>query len=286
MPWITVDLGAVSTVFSVTLWNRGDCCQNRLLSFSIFAGNQPLPVAGTLAIASTLSYNPVCASGVPPASWLSGATPSFTVICAATARYITLQRTDGNAIINLCQIEVDGLPGPPQPSPPPSPPAPSYVNYNLAYNAVWAASSVYNSNAFNDPDAALRFQSVSQITTYATQCALSNTSFQVFSTDFSANDTMPYVTIDLGAAYNISSLTIFNRADCCQDRFSQFQILVRAPPRTSPNSQASCGLPAKPRSVAPRVMRLNEVIVLASPLAGRQHAAAAHQRLARALGYL
>ena len=81
-------------------------------------------------------------------------------------------------------------------------------------------------STYFSPAAALRFQYVGQITNFTSQCALSSTSYQVTSTA-AGLDTMPYFTVDLGSVYQISNVTIFNRADCCQNQFSQFQILVR-----------------------------------------------------------
>lgn len=104
-PWVTVDLGAPTRVFSVTLWNRADCCFDRLPKLRIFAGNVSAPVGTVFGVAAG---NPTCAVGAAPAAWLSGAVPTFTMTCNAVARYVTVQRTDGGGVMNLCQLEVTG----------------------------------------------------------------------------------------------------------------------------------------------------------------------------------
>ena len=40
-PWWDVDLGAEYLISSVTVWNRTDCCQDRLSDFSVFVSNTP-----------------------------------------------------------------------------------------------------------------------------------------------------------------------------------------------------------------------------------------------------
>lgn len=102
-------MGRAVQIFTITIWNRADCCQNRLPSFMIWAGNVSYTVPFTAAT-SIFYWNPnlLCASGSPTADWLAGRTPSFTVACNANARYVTLQRTDGGALINLCQLEITG----------------------------------------------------------------------------------------------------------------------------------------------------------------------------------
>ena len=106
-PWITIDLGRPSRVFSVTLWNRADCCQDQLPLYRIFAGNISLPTPSTQLFGPVLG-NPTCAAGSPPAAWSSGASPTFTATCGAVARYVTIQRTDGKGLINLCQVQITG----------------------------------------------------------------------------------------------------------------------------------------------------------------------------------
>lgn len=106
---MTIDLGGVARVFTVTLWNRADSNFNTLPQFRIFAGNLSLPSAGTIVSGAAI-YNPGCARSSPPAAWLSGSQPSFMVTCQAIARYVTIQRTDGGGNMNLCQVEVTGAP--------------------------------------------------------------------------------------------------------------------------------------------------------------------------------
>ena len=110
---------------------------------------------------------------------------------------------------------------------------------SLAYGAPWTCSgtgSAFTSNSLSlfSPSTLLRFQNVGQITNYPAQCNLGIGGGMVSS----CTDTMPSVTIDLGASTALTSVTIFNRADCCQSRFAQFQILLG----NSPPPYAAWGL--------------------------------------------
>ena len=99
---------------------------------------------------------------------------------------------------------------------------------NLAYGAAWTSSGTYSSGALYPmisftPAAMVRFQNTLQISNYEYQCDWFRPG-QV--TTSSHVDTMPSITFDLGASTSVSSVTIFNRADGSQNRFSQFQLLL------------------------------------------------------------
>ena len=115
----------------------------------------------------------------------------------------------------------------PPPMPPPSPSPPPANVQNIAYGAPWTSSGVLWGDYWVSPAAALRFNSTGQITNYATQCAFNGNAFGIFHS--SCSDSMPSFTIDLGAWYKISGVTLYTRSDCCQNRMSQFQILARTP---------------------------------------------------------
>ena len=99
------------------IWNRGDGYQNRLQSFSIYAGGGPPPAAGTL-LSSAYQYNPACYSF----SGGYGPTTTGTYPCATTARYVTFQSltpassalgSAGTNFVGLCNVAVYGALGPP-----------------------------------------------------------------------------------------------------------------------------------------------------------------------------
>lgn len=112
-PWITIDLGALARVYTVTFWSSARFYEDPMMmnAYQILAGNSSLPDANNVSTGPlTVPGNPVCAAGAPPAAWLTRVQPTFTAACSAVGRYITIQRIDGQQIINLCQVEVFGAP--------------------------------------------------------------------------------------------------------------------------------------------------------------------------------
>ena len=124
------------------------------------------------------------------------------------------------------------------PSPNPPSPGVSLLAHNLAYGAAWTCSGTWGGSPNADPGVMLRFENAVQITNYTMQCSCAGghcdgaPAAVMHSGCF---DTMPSVTIDMGAPTAVSSVAIYNRADCCQDRFAQFRILLgnSAPPNAA-----------------------------------------------------
>jgi len=106
-PWMQVDLGSVSTIASVSIYPRSDCCQNRMAGTAVYVGNTALgQQTGQLSQASLLA-----ALGNPSACYTVPASNAGNVIsaaCSGTGRYITLQRNQ-NDFMNLCALMVYGL---------------------------------------------------------------------------------------------------------------------------------------------------------------------------------
>jgi hypothetical protein len=94
-PWWKLDFGQARSVRSVTVWNRGDCCQDRLDNFHIRIGNT----------SSAFNANPLCATGVrapvsPPYSQV--------VPCHGVGRYLFIVLQGSTRILTLCGVVIDG----------------------------------------------------------------------------------------------------------------------------------------------------------------------------------
>ena len=89
-PWVTVDLQQSMYVNRVRIYNRGECCQQRLTNFEIRIGNS-----------ATLTSNTVCVTNQP--NFLDF--QDFT--CVMSGRYVSL-RVIGFAILNFREFEVYG----------------------------------------------------------------------------------------------------------------------------------------------------------------------------------
>ena len=97
-PWWIVDLERTQSVMSVKIWNRGDCCSDRLEGFEVWIGDD----------ASSYSANLRCSTG--------GTAPltspyEVRVDCIGTGRYLFVALPGSNKILTLCEVEVYGRQG-------------------------------------------------------------------------------------------------------------------------------------------------------------------------------
>ena len=123
-PWLEIDLGAPLSVGGVVLYNRRDCCTERLGEFELFTSAQPHEANAMRR----------CAEGVAPEHG-PGAYPYQCI--AEGARYVTLVLPGEARTINLLEVYVLSSSPPPSPPPPPrrpplpppppQPPAPPYA---------------------------------------------------------------------------------------------------------------------------------------------------------------
>ena len=97
-PWWRVDLGRTRSVTSVKIWNRADCCSDRLQGFEVWIGDD----------ASSYSANLRCSQG--------GTAPltsphEVRVDCIETGRYLFVALPGNAKTLTLCEVEVYGLYG-------------------------------------------------------------------------------------------------------------------------------------------------------------------------------
>jgi hypothetical protein len=97
--WWEVDLGRPQHIHEVKLWNRTDCCGERLSNFHVFVSQHPLP-SGSL---STVLHDPTIwqhhVSGV--------AGRETTIPVSAVGRYVRIQLA-GQNWLSLAEVEVIG----------------------------------------------------------------------------------------------------------------------------------------------------------------------------------
>ena len=89
-PSLTLDLGTVRPIAYVAVYNRADCCQERLghytISYRVSSSDHWAVCSDETAVASAL---------VPLVSR-----------CLQPARYVRVQLPGGNRILNLAEVEV------------------------------------------------------------------------------------------------------------------------------------------------------------------------------------
>jgi len=96
-PWWEVDLAALYDVGSVELWNRGDCCADRLSDVWVFSSAVPFASNDP----AVLDADPNVAS-----SFLAGVQGHQTLVSVgAQARYVRVQ-LDGTEVLSLSEVRV------------------------------------------------------------------------------------------------------------------------------------------------------------------------------------
>ncbi|GAA1725619.1 right-handed parallel beta-helix repeat-containing protein [Isoptericola hypogeus] len=99
-PWWQVDLGSSADVDAIRLWNRSDCCQDRLQGVYVFVSDQPFT-----------SENPTQTASQPGvwSTFLTGraARPSV-VDVSAHGRYVRVQLASTTAMLNVAEVQILG----------------------------------------------------------------------------------------------------------------------------------------------------------------------------------
>jgi hypothetical protein len=98
--WWQVDLGASVNVSSVVIFNRTDCCGNRLNDFWVFISNTPFLITDT---PSTLAFR----AGTFSSHQTTAPSPSATIPAGAQGRYVRVQLTGAN-YLSLAEVQVFG----------------------------------------------------------------------------------------------------------------------------------------------------------------------------------
>jgi hypothetical protein len=122
--WWQVDLGAGYAIDTVNVWNRSDCCPERLSNFYILVSDQPFASANLASVLSQPGVTGYYIAG-------QGGYPTAQTI-QRTGRYVRVQLT-GTNYLSLAEVEVLGRPV--SSTPPSQPGLP-------ASDVVWVEDSV------------------------------------------------------------------------------------------------------------------------------------------------
>jgi uncharacterized delta-60 repeat protein len=98
--WWQVDLGASASISSVAIWNRTDCCADRLSDYWVFVSDTPFLASDTPA---TLQDRP----GTSSRHQINAPMPSATIPLTAQGRYVRVQLT-GTNYLSLAEVQVLG----------------------------------------------------------------------------------------------------------------------------------------------------------------------------------
>jgi hypothetical protein len=211
--WWQVDLGASAAVSSVTIWNRTDCCGSRLSDYWIFISDTPFLSTDTPA---TLQNR----AGTFASHQTTAPNPSATLAISAQGRYVRVQLSDTD-YLSLAEVQVFGTGGAPAPTNVAQGKAASQSSTFPGYAGDGAASAVDGNTDGNFSDGS------------------------VTSTNLDAN---PWWQVDLGSSTAVSSISIWNRTDCCSSRLGDYWVFVSDTPFLATDTPAN--LQNRPGTVA------------------------------------
>jgi hypothetical protein len=198
--WWQVDLGAVYAISLINLYNRSDCCSDRLKDFRVFVSESPFTSTDPLQTASQ--------PGV--ATFLLGTGPDpapsmYSVAIGRLGRYVRVQLNGAN-YLSLAEVDVLGR----------------AQAANVAVGMATAQSSTYAGAA---ADRAVDGNTNGNY--YGTS---------VSHTDYEAH---PWWMVDLGSVKSLTQIQVYNRTDCCGARLDNFYVFVSDVPFASTDPYAT-----------------------------------------------
>ncbi len=103
--WWQIDLGSVQQIDEITIFNRDDCCQDRLGSVAVLLADTPFDTSGADAtnLASAQANADFDAQIILPAVVTGDEVVDFNGV---SARYIRLQKTIGGSAINILEVKI------------------------------------------------------------------------------------------------------------------------------------------------------------------------------------
>ena len=204
-PWWQVDLGATSTVNSVVLYNRTDCCASRLADYWVFVSDTPFLSSDTPATLATRA-------GTFSSHQTTAPAPSATIDAGGyRARYVRVQLT-GSDYLSLAEVQVNGTAG-------------VSSSVNLAANGLTAQSST-----------------LAGIASAGSQSAVDGNpdgNFFHGSVTATNQETNPWWQVDLAATAYISSVVVWNRTDCCTSRLNDYWVFISNTPFLATDTPAT-----------------------------------------------
>ncbi|GAB3976413.1 hypothetical protein GCM10029978_063230 [Actinoallomurus acanthiterrae] len=99
-PWWQVDLGSSQPVSSIKLWNRTDCCSDRLRDFYVFASDTPFTSSDP-----NVTKNQ---SGVWSSFQANAVGQTLALPVGRTARYVRVQLVGSDRPLSLAEVQVFG----------------------------------------------------------------------------------------------------------------------------------------------------------------------------------
>src|SRR5260370_77855 len=191
--WWQVDLGTSASVSFISIWNRTDCCSDRLNDYWVFVSDTPFNPSDTPA---TLQNR----AGTWSRHQHSYPNPSSTIAVNAQGRYLRVQLS-GTNYLSLAEVQVFGtllLPNVAQGK------AATQSSTLSGWGSMAAASNAVDGNTDGN--------------------------FIHGSVSHTNQDANAWWQVDLGASAAVDSISIWNRTDCCSDRLNDYWVFVSDTP--------------------------------------------------------
>ncbi|MFD3947123.1 discoidin domain-containing protein [Streptomyces sp. NPDC058579] len=193
-PWWQVDLGSSQALGSLTVWNRVDCCADRLHDFYVLASDQPF---GDDSLAELLGRSDVWRVKNP------GAYPQrlLTVPLTTTARYVRIQIDDAApSYLQLAEVQI-------------RPPVSGTTHLAQGQPAT-QSTTAYGGAAGRAVDGNTDGVWANGSVTHTTE------------------QVQPWWQVDLGEIAAVNRVEIWNRTDSCAGRLTDYYVLVSEIPFT------------------------------------------------------
>ena len=194
-PWWEVDLGSVTSIESVEVRGRTDCCANQTADIYTFVSDTPI-TASTIGAAKLLN-------GISSYYAPNSVDASFTIDVHRTGRYVRLWKS-GTDVLSLPEVLVWASAMPSRSNLAGGKPTSSSPIYQGTYLSEWAV----NGSAYD---------------------FYGSTGRMFHSTD----QTEPYWDVDLGRSESISTIEVHSRYDCCPEQLTNYYVLTSDQPFAS-----------------------------------------------------
>ncbi len=229
-PWWQVDLGASYRINQINVWNRTNCCGDRLSDYHIFIKDTPFTGSTISALQSETGVVDLHETTQPNPN-----TTIYTELKSLVGRYVRIQKNDGTAL-SLAEVEVFGYLEPSNHA------LNKTASQSSTYSGAWASLAV-DGNTDGD----------------YTNNSVSHTN----------NTGEKWWQVDMGSIYtDIDRIEVWNRTDCCGDRLSDYYVFVKDTPFTASTIsglQAESGVTTYHQTVQPNPLK----IILTPGLSGR-----------------
>jgi hypothetical protein len=202
--WWEVDLGTSAAVSSIVVWNRTDCCGDRLSDYWVFVSNTPFSATDTPATLQNRAntYSSHQTTEPDPAAVIA--------IAGAQGRYVRVQLS-GTNYLALAEVQVYGT-------------LASAAPLDLAWNKAASQSSTLIPGA-----------------TDASAAVDGNTDGN-FADGFlthTGSDANAWWEVDLGSSVTVGTVVVWNRTDCCGTRLNDYWIFVSNTPFLSTDTPST-----------------------------------------------